>query len=125
MRAPPLGPALPIVAAVPAPRPLRRTYSTTYNIIDVRQLRCIVGSMSWPIRSMSLVVGGIVRPDDVVGRYRDAEAVAAALPHSGAVLVGDRRHGKTSLARVVQRNAAAAGAVVIATSAQRATYGEF
>jgi hypothetical protein len=74
---------------------------------------------------MSLVVGGIVRPDDVVGRFRDAESVLATLPHSGAVLVGDRRHGKTSLARVVQRNAAAAGAVVIATSAERETYGEF
>jgi hypothetical protein len=74
---------------------------------------------------MSLVVGGIVRADDVVGRYRDAETVAAALPHSGAVLVGDRRHGKTSLARVVQKNAARAGAVVVATSAERETYAEF
>ncbi|MEU0494727.1 AAA family ATPase [Mycobacterium sp. NPDC006124] len=74
---------------------------------------------------MSLVVGGIVRPEDVVGRFRDAEAVAASLPHSGAVLVGDRRHGKTSLARVVQQNVAAAGAVVVATSAERETYADF
>jgi hypothetical protein len=74
---------------------------------------------------MTLVVGGIVRPDDVVGRIRDAEAVAASLPHSGAVLVGDRRHGKTSLSRVVQQNAARSGALVIATSAERETYGEF
>jgi hypothetical protein len=81
--------------------------------------------MSWPVRPMTLVVGGIVRPDDVVGRIRDAEAVAASLPHSGAVLVGDRRHGKTSLSRVVQQNAARAGALVIATSAERETYGEF
>ena len=64
-------------------------------------------------------------PDDLVGRYRDAEAVLASLPHSGAVLVGDRRHGKTSLARLVQRNVAAAGDVVIAASAERETYADF
>lgn len=82
-------------------------------------------SMSYPVRPMSLVVGGIVPPGDVVGRIRDAESVAAALPHSGAVLVGDRRHGKTSLARVVQEDARRAGAVVIATSAERETYTDF
>ena len=81
--------------------------------------------MTYPVRPMSLVVGGIVRPDDVVGRFRDAVAVAASLPQSGAVLVGDRRHGKTSLARVVQQNVAATGAVVIATSAERETYADF
>ncbi|WP_234800264.1 AAA family ATPase [Mycolicibacterium diernhoferi] len=81
--------------------------------------------MSWPIRPMSLVVGGIVQPDDVVGRIRDAEAVIDSLPGSGAVLVGDRRHGKTSLSRVVQRDARRLGAVVIAASAERETYAEF
>lgn len=81
--------------------------------------------MTYPARPMPLVVGGIVRPEDVVGRFRDAEAVAASLPHSGAVLVGDRRHGKTSLARVVQQNVAASGAVVVATSAERETYADF
>ncbi|GAA2535623.1 ATP-binding protein [Mycolicibacterium diernhoferi] len=74
---------------------------------------------------MSLVVGGIVQPDDVVGRIRDAEAVIDSLPGSGAVLVGDRRHGKTSLSRVVQRDARRLGAVVIAASAERETYAEF
>lgn len=74
---------------------------------------------------MTLVVGGIVPPNDVVGRYRDVEAVLAALPHSGAVLVGDRRHGKTSLSRVVQHHVAAAGAVVVAVSAERETYSDF
>ena len=81
--------------------------------------------MSWPIRPMSLVVGGIVQPDDVVGRIRDAQAVLDSLPGSGAVLVGDRRHGKTSLSRVVQRDARRLGAVVIAASAERETYAEF
>jgi hypothetical protein len=81
--------------------------------------------MVYPARPMSLVVGGIVRPDDLVGRVRDAEIVAAALPHSGAVLVGDRRHGKTSLARLAQQNAAHTGALVVAISAERDTYAEF
>ena len=74
---------------------------------------------------MSLVVGGVVRPENVVGRVREAEEVMASLAGSGAVLVGDRRHGKTSLARVVQQAAATAGAVVVAASAERETYGEF
>jgi hypothetical protein len=74
---------------------------------------------------MSLVVGGVVPPDDVVGRMREAEEVLAALPHAGAVLVGDRRHGKTSLSRLVQRSAAAHGAIVVSVSAERETYEEF
>lgn len=81
--------------------------------------------MTWPIRPMSLVVGGIVQPDDVVGRLRDAQAVVDSLPAGGAVLVGDRRHGKTSLSRVVQRDARRLGAVVVAASAERETYAEF
>jgi hypothetical protein len=74
---------------------------------------------------MSLVVGGIVRPENVVGRVRDVAEVMASLSGSGAVLVGDRRHGKSSLARVVQQDAAMAGAIVVAASAERETYGEF
>ena len=61
---------------------------------------------------MTLVVGGVVPPDDVVGRLREAEEVLATLPTGGSVLVGDRRHGKTSLSRLVQRSAAAQGAMV-------------
>ena len=81
--------------------------------------------MNWPLRPMSLVVGGVVPPDDVVGRLREAEEVLATLPATGAVLVGDRRHGKTSLSRLVQRSAAAEGAIVVAVSAERETYEEF
>jgi hypothetical protein len=81
--------------------------------------------MNWPLRPMSLVVGGVVPPDDVVGRLREAEEVLATLPTTGAVLVGDRRHGKTSLSRLVQRSAAAQGAIVVAVSAERETYEEF
>ncbi|WP_197378861.1 ATP-binding protein [Mycolicibacterium mengxianglii] len=74
---------------------------------------------------MSLVVGGVVPTEDVVGRVREAGEVLASLPNTGAVLVGDRRHGKTSLARLVQRLAAEQGALVVAVSAERETYGEF
>ncbi|QZT65772.1 ATP-binding protein [Mycolicibacterium austroafricanum] len=74
---------------------------------------------------MSLVVGGVVPVEDVVGRVREANEVLASLPNSGAVLVGDRRHGKTSLARLVQRMAADSGAVVVSVSAERETYAEF
>lgn len=81
--------------------------------------------MSWPVRPMTLVVGGVVPPDDVVGRLREAEEVLATLPTGGSVLVGDRRHGKTSLSRLVQRSAAAQGAMVVAVSAERETYAEF
>jgi hypothetical protein len=81
--------------------------------------------MSWVLRPMSLVVGGVVQPENVVGRVRDVDDVMASLPGSGAVLVGDRRHGKTSLARVVQQAATSTGAVVVAASAERETYGEF
>jgi len=74
---------------------------------------------------MSLVVGGVVPPEDVVGRLREAEQVLQTLPNTGAVLVGDRRHGKTSLSRLVQRSAAAQGVTVVAVSAERETYAEF
>ncbi|PRC45900.1 hypothetical protein C6A85_92820, partial [Mycobacterium sp. ITM-2017-0098] len=80
---------------------------------------------------MSLVVGGVVPTEDVVGRVRESTEVLASLPNSGAVLVGDRRHGKTSLSRLVQRLAAdgvgtaGGGAVVVSVSAERETYSEF
>ena len=74
---------------------------------------------------MSLVVGGVVPPEDVVGRVRESAEVLSSLPNSGAVLVGDRRHGKTSLSRLVQRLAAEQGAVVVSVSAERETYSDF
>ncbi len=61
--------------------------------------------MTWPLRPMSLVVGGIVPPANVVGRVREEQEILASLPHGGASLVGDRRHGKTSLARLVAHTA--------------------
>lgn len=74
---------------------------------------------------MSLVIGGIVAPENVVGRVRESREILATLPSGGAVLVGDRRHGKTSLSRLVQREAAGGGAMVVSVSAERESYEEF
>jgi hypothetical protein len=81
--------------------------------------------MTWPIRPMSLVVGGIVPPANVVGRVREEREILASLPYGGAALVGDRRHGKTSLARLVAHSARQQGLTVVSVSAERQTYDEF
>ncbi|MEN4477062.1 AAA family ATPase [Mycolicibacterium cosmeticum] len=74
---------------------------------------------------MSLVVGGVVPPENVVGRVREQQEILASVPHGGAALVGDRRHGKTSLARLVAHTAREHGWPVISVSAERQTYAEF
>jgi len=81
--------------------------------------------MHWPIRPMSLVVGGVVPPENVVGRVREQQEILASLPDGGAALVGDRRHGKTSLARLVAHTARLQGLTVVSVSAERQTYAEF
>lgn len=74
---------------------------------------------------MTLVVGGVDATRRRRGPVARAEEVLATLPTGGAVLVGDRRHGKTSLSRLVQRSATAQGAMVVAVSAERETFAEF
>jgi hypothetical protein len=81
--------------------------------------------MEWTIRPMSLVVGGVVPPENVVGRVREQQEILASLADGGAALVGDRRHGKTSLARLVAHTARQSGLTVVAVSAERQTYAEF
>jgi hypothetical protein len=81
--------------------------------------------MTWPIRPMSLVVGGVVPPENVVGRVREEQEILASLPDGGAALVGDRRHGKTSLSRLVAHTARQRGLAVVSVSAERQTYDEF
>lgn len=81
--------------------------------------------MTWPLRPMSLVVGGIVPPANVVGRVREEQEILASLSSGGAALVGDRRHGKTSLARLVAHTARQQGLTVVSVSAERQTYAEF
>ena len=74
---------------------------------------------------MSLVVGGVVPPENVVGRVREQQEILASLPDGGAALVGDRRHGKTSLSRLVAHTARRQGLTVISVSAERQSYAEF
>ncbi|MHA3019571.1 ATP-binding protein [Mycobacterium sp. BMJ-28] len=74
---------------------------------------------------MSLVVGGVVPPENVVGRVREQQEILASLPDGGAALVGDRRHGKTSLARLVAHTARQNGLTVVSVSAERQSYAEF
>ncbi len=74
---------------------------------------------------MSLVVGGVVPPENVVGRVREEQEILSSLPDGGAALVGDRRHGKTSLARLVARTARQRGLTVVSVSAERQSYAEF
>ncbi|CAM3722869.1 ATP-binding protein [Mycolicibacterium frederiksbergense] len=81
--------------------------------------------MNWTVRPMSLVVGGVVPPENVVGRVREEQEILAGLADGGAALVGDRRHGKTSLARLVAHTARRRGLTVVSVSAERQTYAEF
>lgn len=81
--------------------------------------------MNWTARPMSLVVGGVVPPENVVGRVREEQEILSSLAHGGAALVGDRRHGKTSLARLVAHTARQRGLTVVSVSAERQTYAEF
>jgi hypothetical protein len=74
---------------------------------------------------MSLVVGGVVPPENVVGRVREQQEALGTMSRGGCVLVGDRRHGKTSLARLVLHSATAAGAKAVVVSAERQSYEEF
>lgn len=74
---------------------------------------------------MSLVVGGVVPPENVVGRVREEQEILARLHDGGAALVGDRRHGKTSLSRLVAHSARSRGWTVVSVSAERQNYDEF
>lgn len=46
--------------------------------------------MQWDLKPMSLVVGGVVQPENVVGRVREATEVMASLSASGAVRRGSQ-----------------------------------
>lgn len=57
-------------------------------------------------------------PDDVVGREGDVAAICGALETTSVVLTGERRMGKTSLARVVERDARTSGWTVVRQSGE-------
>ncbi len=57
-------------------------------------------------------------PEDVVGRERASADIFTSLESVGVVITGERRMGKTSLARVIARDANARGWTVVSQSAE-------
>lgn len=78
------------------------------------------------IRPIPLSLGGIPDLRNLVGRDAEAEQIAELLTSShGVVLTGDRRVGKTSLARLVEARLSGQGIRVARTSAQRESLADF
>jgi hypothetical protein len=73
---------------------------------------------SLQIRPMTTNPGGVVDPDDLVGRGDELEQLRQSVLTGGAKLLGDRRLGKTSLLRLLELNLQAAGHTVIRVSAE-------
>lgn len=74
---------------------------------------------------MRVAIGGIPELADIVGREREKHAVLRALDGHGCRLTGDRRFGKTSLARLVEADCATRGDVVVRLSAERQSLADF
>lgn len=85
------------------------------------------GDDSEAIRPIEVNAGGIVPPEDLVGREIDIDRLLrlAAPPHHGAILLGDRRIGKTSLLRTVEQPLRDAGHIVVRVSAETSSLDEF
>src|ERR1700712_1480723 len=73
---------------------------------------------SLQIRPMTTNPGGVVDPDDLVGRGDELEQLRQSVLTGGAKLLGDRRLGKTSLLRLLELDLQAAGHTVIRVSAE-------
>lgn len=74
---------------------------------------------------MRVVLGGIPPLSDIIGREADTAAVLESLRGHGALLTGDRRHGKTCLTRLVEATGFEAGHQVVRVSAERRSFVEF
>ncbi len=71
------------------------------------------------VRELELVVGGVVSPSSFVGRFRELELIQNGVTTAnGAVLVGDRRVGKTSVMGKLKHEWSQAGHEVVSVSAQ-------
>jgi AAA ATPase domain len=70
------------------------------------------------IRPIAVNPGGLLDPSDIVGRDADRERICATLERRSVVLTGERRMGKTSLARLVGQSASQAGWSVVRQSAE-------
>lgn len=78
------------------------------------------------IRPIPLSLGGIPDLRNLVGRDSESADIAELLTSShGVVLTGDRRVGKTSLARLVEERLRDQGIRVARTSAQRESLADF
>ena len=71
-----------------------------------------------PIRPIPLNVGGPIDPEHLVGREIELARIFEAFTSVGVVLTGERRLGKTSLARLVERHAHGIGWDVVRQSAE-------
>ncbi len=74
---------------------------------------------------MQVVLGGIPPLDAIVGREAETAAVLDSLRGHGALPTGDRRHGKTSLTRLVEVAAEEVGHHIVRVSAERRSLVEF
>lgn len=71
-----------------------------------------------PIRPIPLNIGGPIDPEHLVGRDADVTRIFDAFASVGVVLTGERRLGKTSLARLVEQRAGERGWDVVRQSAE-------
>ena len=86
---------------------------------------CSLGSVAFALRPLHVNLGGVLAPDEVVGRQREVDEIVKAIDGPGALLTGDRRMGKTSVIRAVEARARAEGYAVVRISAERASLEEF
>ncbi|MDQ2836859.1 MAG: AAA family ATPase [Actinomycetota bacterium] len=71
-----------------------------------------------PIRPMNTNPGGVINPNDLIGRAVELGQLLSAVDTGGAKLLGDRRMGKTSLLRLLEEELQAAGHTVVRVSAE-------
>lgn len=74
---------------------------------------------------IDLVLGGVVDPQDLVGRDDEIERLVRAVAHGGSYVVGDRRMGKTSILRKARVQLEDAGNVVLYVSAETGDLSKF
>lgn len=82
-----------------------------------------MGGWALGVRPIGINAGGVVPADELVGRSRELQWLLgqAAPPACGAVLLGDRRIGKTSLLRALEGPLRDAGHLVVRVSAETAS----
>ena len=71
-----------------------------------------------PLEPLEPNPGGVVDPEDLVGRDAELGALLRHIPQGGAYVVGDRRMGKTSLVKKAAAELRAVGHTVVYASAE-------